>query len=53
MTVTDLRIIPSGSICAILDLDWLLDYCYVKLVGEASELGRNNYYNLIANIEAV
>jgi hypothetical protein len=35
---TDMRIVPLGSGGAILDLDWFLNYCDIKLVIQASEI---------------
>jgi hypothetical protein len=36
--VPDMRIVPLGSGGAILDLDWFLNYCDIKLVIHASEI---------------
>ena len=36
-----MRIVPLGSGGAILDLDWFLNYCDIKLVRQASETEGN------------
>ena len=40
--VTDMRIVPLGSEGTILDLDWFINYRYIKLVRKASEIERND-----------